>query len=121
MKKAKQWVKRLFCFPPVPTVLIAVFCFSFVFYVLLTERKDALAYAAYLLSAWALAVTVTGTVRLISSLRQKQKDRVLLEKLRGLPVGGRLMDDPYFRTELSLYGGLLINLLYAAIKLVSGI
>lgn len=121
MKKAKQWVKRLFCFPPILTVLIAVFCFSFVFYVLLTERKDALAYAAYLLSAWALAVTVTGTVRFVSRLREKRKDRLLLEKLRGLPVGGRLMDDPYFRTELSLYGGLLINLLYAAIKLVSGI
>lgn len=73
MKKAKQWVKRLFCFPPILTVLIAVFCFSFVFYVLLTERKDALAYAAYLLSAWALAVTVTGTVRFVSRLREKER------------------------------------------------
>lgn len=41
--------------------------------------------------------------------------------IKAHPLGGRFVSDAKFRTEVSLYQGFAINLLYIAIKMASGI
>ncbi len=83
-----------------------------------------LQYLSYFSSAYALTVTVTGFPRFIrftKELKKRSSELPLIKKLRGTSFGERFFGDIRFRTELSLYFGVLINFLYIAIKLFSGI
>ena len=51
MKRFKQILKKLCCLPPLPTVLIALPSFVFVFVNLGAENKSPLAYVSFGLSA----------------------------------------------------------------------
>lgn len=122
MERLRKILKRLFCLPAWPTALISVPSFIFVFVMLGTgEDYPALSYLSYGLSAYALTITVTRFSDLVRSLRQRKDDLPVLKKLRSIPAGERYLSDAAFRAEVSLYGGLFINLLYVVIKLASGI
>lgn len=122
MKRFKRLLKKLFFLPPWLTVLIAAPSFIFVFYMLGTgEERSVFAYAAYLLSAYALVITITGMADIIRAVQNEIAALPLLRKIRSIPVGERYLSDVAFRSEVSLYAGLFINLLYAVIKLASGI
>lgn len=64
LSKARKIVKKLFCLPPLPTVLAAVPSFALVIYVLSRDETGTLAYTAYLASAYALVVSLTGLPRI---------------------------------------------------------
>ncbi|MBQ9720982.1 MAG: hypothetical protein IJV64_09860 [Oscillospiraceae bacterium] len=82
------------------------------------DRHDALAYAAYLFSAYGLAVALTWAFR---SLKAAILNAAWFQRFIALPLVRRWRSDVRFRTRVSLYFGLAINLLYAVIKLVSGV
>lgn len=73
-------------------------------------------YAFYALSAYTLTVDCLFLSRVIP-----QKYRNAKQKVRDHPVGGKFMTDPKFKTCVSLYCSLAVNLLYAAINGFSGI
>ncbi|MGN0373649.1 MAG: hypothetical protein ACI4F3_12650 [Enterocloster sp.] len=122
LQKLLKWIKKVCCLPPVPTLLFAAPSFVFVFFVLVNPAvHPAAAYSAYILSAYAMILTVTGAVRAVKHVRTGIKRYPLIKKLSDSPVVDRFMRENMFRAELSLYSGLFINLLYAGIKLFSGI
>ncbi|MCM1334610.1 MAG: hypothetical protein NC084_10010 [Bacteroides sp.] len=121
MRNLKKTLKKLFLLPPAPTILIALPSFALLILVFVKEIDGAVAYLAYLLSAYALAILIAGFPRIVRVLRRRIENLSILKLLKKLPIVGRYMDDPLFRAEASLYTGFLINLAYAAIKLVSGI
>lgn len=120
-KRIKEYLKKIFCLPPLPTVLIAVPSFILVFTVLAKNMGGVISYVAYLLSAYALVITITGFPHVVHSVRQYILSRPLMQRILEIPLVKRLLGDVFFRTEFSLYRGLLINLLYAGIKMYSGI
>lgn len=70
LKRTAVILKKLFCLPPVPTLLIAVPSFGLVIYVLSnTPDNEAVTYIAYLLSAYALIISVTGMTGIVKWLR----------------------------------------------------
>lgn len=108
----------MFFLPPLPILLIAVPSFTFVFYVLVKETvAPAIAYLSYILSAYAMIITVIGIVDIVKGIHEQP----LVKKLLSIPVVERFLSETNFRTEISLYPSLMINLLYAGIKLFSGI
>lgn len=121
MERFRRIVKRLFCLPPLATVLIAVPSFVFVFFMLGTGNKSPAAYAAYGLSAYAMIITVTGIAGIAEAARNGWEEMPLVRKIRSSPMGSRLLGDVAFRSELLLHGGLAVNLLYAALNLYSGV
>lgn len=121
MEQVKAALKRVFCLPPLATVLISVPSFALVIYVLVTDTAGPLAYLGYGLSAYAMAVTTTGVVRMIRAVRGGIGEYTLVKKVRAHPVSGRYLDDAAFRAQVSLYPSLCVNLFYAAFKLASGI
>ena len=121
MKRFKTVLKKMFFLPPLPTVLIAVPSFIFVFIMLSIEEHSVLAYGSYLLSAYAMIITITGISGVIAAIRSRIPKMLLVKKIRSTAWGSRLLEDAVFRSEILLYGGLLINLLYVAMNLFSGI
>ena len=124
MAQLKQILKKIFFLPLLPTVLIAVPSFALVTFVLVTGNEGALAYLSYMMSAYALVITFTSVShvnRLMKAVRADIKKRPLMEKLSNTSLGSRFLGDVRFRTEISLYIGFLINLLYIVMKMASGI
>ena len=121
MEKLKGILKKIFCLPPLPTVLIAVPAFIFVFVILGLGGHPLLAYISYGLSAYALIITVTGISGIYKGIQKGIRENPLMKKLRGIPIVRRYLDDGAFRAEISLYTGVTINFAYVFIKLFSGI
>ena len=121
MGRLKSVLKKLFFLPPLPTVLIALPSFLLVFILLSIGDRSLLSYLAYLLSAYAMIITITGITGVVEAARNGWDGLPLIKKLRRTPLGGRLLGDAVFRSEITLHGGLFVNLLYVALNLFSGI
>ena len=121
MKQVKPILKRIFFLPPLPTFCIALPSFVLVFYVLVKNLEGPLPYAAYVFSAYGLVISITGGPGIIVGLAQWFKAHPLTRKMLRIPLIKRFAEDVRFRTSISLYQGLLVNLLYIVIKLTSGI
>ncbi len=125
MEKCKQILKKILFLPPLPTVLLALFGYGFVLAVSVFGIDiPVLQYLSYICSAYALIITITGFPHFIAftkSVRRYINGHPLMKKLQGTSIGGRLFSDVRFRTEISLYQGLFINLLYIGVKMFSGI
>ncbi len=121
MERLKAILKKIFFLPPLPTVLISVPSFIFVFVMLGMEDHSILAYLAYLLSAYALIITVTGINDVVKAIHNGIAGLPLVKRLRNTSWGNRLLGDVVFRSEISLHGSLLINILYVGFNLFSGI
>lgn len=121
-KVLKITFRKIFFLPPVPTLLISIPAYVLVIYVLAGENVEpVIAYAAYLLSAYALIITVTGITGVVRFVRREIDKHPLVRKILGIPLVSKYLKEAMFRTEASLYQGFFINLLYAGIKLFSGI
>ena len=122
MERLKAIAKKIFCLPPLLTALIAIPSFALVFGVLGSGQHDSpLAYLSYPLSAYALVICITGFPGTVRAVRERIPNHPLVKKLLSTALGRRFWNDALFRTELSLYQSTLLNLCYAAVKLVSGI
>lgn len=121
MERFKQILKTIFFLPPLPTVLISLPSFIFVFCVLGMEIDGVAAYISYGLSAYAMVITTTGFTCIVQAVRSGINHHPFMKKLLNHPLGGRYLTDVVFRTELSLYQGFFINLLYIVMKMASGI
>lgn len=122
MERIKKILKKIFCLPPVPMLLISIPSYVLVIYVLSSSRKySIISYPAYILSAYAFIITITRIPGIIKSIQKGITQHPLTKKLLGIPLIGRFIREVSFRTEASLYQGLFINIVYIGIKLFSGI
>lgn len=111
----KKLIKLIF--PPlwvvIPLVLVSAAGLAFVF--INNLDTSIAAYVIYAISFYAL---VTVTVRCIRDVPKKY--RTAKRIVYGNQLGGKYMTDMKFRTRVSLFGSLGVNLLYAIINAVSG-
>lgn len=122
VEKIKGILKKVFCLSPLPAILISVPSYALVIYVLASGMENSIiSYFAYTLSAYSLVITVIGTVGIISRIRKGIDSHPVIKKLHNIPVFERFLYEAEFRTETALYQGLAVNLIYAGIKLFSGI
>lgn len=125
MEKFKEILKRIFCLPPIWTVVAALLGYGFVIAVAVFRvQNPVLQYASYIASAYALIVTCTGFVYINTATGGVKKfisNHPLMKKFRSTAVGEKYLTDVRFRAGVSLYQGFFINLLYIVMKLVSGI
>lgn len=126
MERMKKYLEKLsrkiFFLPPVLTFLISAPSYGLVIYALAGENVNPiLVYASYFLSAYALVITVTGIIRAVHFVRQDIGKHPFVRKMLGVPLVSRYLKEDMFRAETALYQGFFINLLYAGIKMFSGI
>lgn len=119
MDQLYKFVKKFFFLTPVKTVIIAIPSYLFVIFVLANNIQNvAISSVAYVLSAYALIITITGIIRIVRMICNMELPP-LLKKIVSIPVIGRLIVEHTFRTQIALYPGFLINvvLLYGSCPL----
>lgn len=122
MDQLYKFVKKFFFLTPVKTVIIAIPGYLFVIFVLVNNIQNvAISSLAYILSAYALIITITEIVRIVQLIRKPKELHPLLKKVVSIPVIGRLIKENTFRTQIALYPGFLINVVYVIWKLSFGI
>lgn len=122
MDQLYKFVKKFFFLTIVKTVIIAIPSYLFVIFVLVNNIQNvAISSLAYILSAYALIITITGIVRIVQLIRKPKELHPLLKKVVSIPVIGRLIKENTFRTQIALYPGFLINVVYVIWKLSFGI
>lgn len=79
----------------------------------LTEEAvdPVLSYASYLLSSYALIITITGITGVVRLIRQGIGKAPFVKKLLENPLVSRYLQEDMFRAEAALYQGFLVNLL----------
>ena len=76
--------------------------------------KTLLAYGTYVVAFYTLCV-----ITLFCSTVLPRKYRTIRQKIYDHPFGHRYMTDAAFKTHVSLYGSLTVNLLYVAVNVLS--
>lgn len=104
--------------PPVwlMVLLILVSAAALVAVFLKGWEETILAYVVYVLSFYTLSVTVLYCAGVFPNCY-----RAVKKKVYDTEFGSRYMTDVVFKTHVSLYRSLAINLLYVAVNLVSGL
>lgn len=74
-----------------------------------------------ILSAYALIISVTGTIKAVKWIRAGLTEHPLVKKVLGISTVERYLKETMFRAEISLYPGLFINLFYACIEMYHNI
>lgn len=121
MDQLYKFVKKVFFLTPVKTVIIAIPSYLFVIFILANNIQNvAISSVAYVLSAYALIITITGIIRIVRMICNMELPP-LLKKIVSIPVIGRLIVEHTFRTQIALYSGFLINVVYVIWKLSFGI
>ncbi|MBQ7835047.1 MAG: hypothetical protein IJ385_04625 [Ruminiclostridium sp.] len=114
-----QWKKLIkLLYPPVWAIALLVpICAAVLIFIFVKgyEQHPA-AYAAYVLSFYTLTTVVMRCIRVVPKHYRTAKNKVYSN-----PVGERLMTDMPFRTHVTLYGSLGVNLLYVAVNVISGV
>ena len=115
MDKFKKLIKLLY--PQIWLIIIlVVICTAALIYIFINGYDThPLAFVAYLLSAYTLATVVIHCIKTIPKHYRTAK-----QKIYSNPIGERLMTDMPFRTHISLYGLLCINLIYSAFNIILG-
>lgn len=112
MERARERLRQIFVLPLLPTVCISIPAFLLVARVLAAGEHGPLAYLSYAASAYAFVISLTGCWRMAGFLKRAVKAH---------PLGRRLVEDSKFRAEISLHQGLIVNLVYIAVKMACGI
>ena len=116
MKRFSNLKKVLYKFlhPGAAVVLLSIpVCGGLLAYVFLVAGEDSpLAYLTYPLAAYALTIVCVNGAALVRSVARRDME---------VPLVRRFMQDVAFRTRVTLYASLLINLLYAAMNGFSGL
>lgn len=110
--------KRLFVLPlwvwTSAAVCAAVWlCGTFAF----GKEETLSGYLSFAASAWALAVCCVNLPRIVRGWRELP----CVQKALSFSIVRRYRADPLFRSEVSRYSALGVNLFYAGVKLVSGV
>jgi hypothetical protein len=122
MDRIKQFLRKIFFLPPLPTVLISIPILVLTFVILGTGQNDAwYAYIVYVLSAYAMIVLVIGFPGILNALKSGFWNAKPVKWLQSTTIGNRFLSSSVFRSEISLHRGLVINLAYVALKLATGI
>lgn len=102
--------------PPlwVLAVLVAISAVALVYVFTNNLSEHIIAYVSYVISFYTLCAVVAWCCFVFP-----KRIRTVKQKVYDNPVGEKYMTDMRFRTQISLYGSLAINLLYVAVNAVS--
>lgn len=116
MKDRKAICKKLLCPPIWLIAVLIILCTAALVTIFVNGWGEHPASSiAYVASFYTLSVIILACIRTFPGYYKN-----IIERVYEHPIGGRLMTDIPFRTHVTLYCSLAINMLYAAMNVVSG-
>ena len=114
MKKFKQYLHHIASPPKFLAIILGTLYITFVVAVFALDLEGTpVSYAAYLLSAYGLYLLVMNLLVPFG--------RLLIRIARRIPFIDRCFTDPAFRMRVFLYFGTAVNVIYALLKLRTGV
>lgn len=109
-------VGKKLLFPPVWILaVLTVFCAAGLVYIFVNELEETpVSYGAYVLSFYTLTVVCVFLGMVLPGRYKEIRQRIYAN-----PLGNRYMTDVEFRTHISLYAALGVNLLYVGVNVLS--
>lgn len=121
-EKILKIIKKIVFLPPVLTFIIAIPTFIFLIAALMGKLySQVLEYTIYVLSAYALIISVTGIFRIVDFIKNGIREHPFAKLIFSIPTVDKLMKESAFRTEMALYSGFCINVMYVIFKTAMGI
>jgi len=114
-----EWKKLIkLLYPPVWAIalLVPVSAAALILIFLNGYEEHPLAYAAYVLSFYTLTAVVMRCIKTVPK-HYRSARKIIYDN----PFGEKFMTDMTFRTHVSLFGSLGVNLIYVAINIFSGV
>ena len=113
MERLKKALRKLL-FPGMAVVILSVpLAAALLFYTFaVAGEKSPVSYVAYVFSAWSLVIVCAALVPAVRKVRGAAYRHQYI---------GRYLTDIPFKTQISLYGSLAMNTLYAGMKFVLGV
>ena len=106
MEQFIRILKKIFCLPPLPSVVIAFVGYALIIFVAAFHINImAIQYLAYIGSAYALVITITGFPyfrKFIKSAKRYMNEHPLMQKFRSTAIGKRFFSDVHIRTDRNL-------------------
>lgn len=122
MTLCKRILRAVLSPPPLLILLMAVPSFGALFYVFLRGKEDTvLAYLSYVGTAYVTALVSLRLPAAIRYVRTVWQTHPLIRQVVDSQTGTRYRTDMAYRAQISLYLSLALNLVYAILKMVSGI
>lgn len=72
-------------------------------------------------AAYALVISVTAILKIINFVRNGVSEHPFMKWLLSVPIVKKMIHENQFRTEIALYLGFCINILYVIFKTATGI
>ncbi len=108
-------IKKFLFIPRILTAVLTLLCAVSLVYIFINGLDTSpIAYAVYVLSFYTLTVISADLYRNLPRYYKTLKEKFLKN-----PFGSRYMTDVVFKTHVSLYRSLAVNLLYVAVNIVS--
>lgn len=90
LQKPLRIAKKICFLPPIPTLLITVPSFALVIWILLNEPVNpVISNLAYVLSAYAMIITITGVAGIVKWVRTGILEHPMVKKLLGISLVDR--------------------------------
>lgn len=122
MKNTKLILRKLLHPSKVFLYLFSPVVFATLIFIFVTGKKESgQAYLIYCMSAYSLVILLVDIPRTFKKIKKKFSDSRLMQRISSTEIGGRYLSDPHFRGGLNIYQGLIVNLLYALFRAVTGI
>jgi hypothetical protein len=122
VEKVKKLVKRFLFLPPMIALVAGIVTLTPTFLILaLGDSNSWFSYLIYVLAAYGLTVLVIAFPKIVRTFRDGFWNLKPIKWLLDTKIGHKLLKNTVFRSEISLHSGLVINLAYVALKLVTGI
>lgn len=104
-------------YPPVWAAVLLIICTSTSLFLIFWKgwQTYAISSIAYVIAAYTLTIVVFFFIKVFPGYYRRIKRKVYAH-----PLGNRYLTDVIFKTNVSLYRSLTINMLYAVVNLVSG-
>lgn len=113
-----EWKKLIkYLYPPLWVInLLVLICTAALVYTFIGDYEaHPAAYFTYVLSFYALTAVVMRCIKVVP-----KQYRAAKEKVYDNPIGNRYFTDHKFKTHVTLYRNLAVNILYVGVNIVSG-
>ena len=121
MERLRRGIRRACTLPASWTLLVAACGFGLLIWALSHGAPPVVTQLSLYLSMYALAVTVTGVMRLVPAVRQRVAELEWLQRLKDSPLGTLFLRDEGFRTWVAVFVTMTWNVACALLKLLAGV
>lgn len=122
MKRAKLILRKLLYPPKGILYLLPPVVFATLIFIFATEKQESeLAYPVYCMSAYSLIILLVALSQRSKRIKSFVLESKTVKKVSSSVVGKRFLTDVSFRAGFSIYQGMIVNILYAMFRTVTGI